>query len=165
MNKILLSTQNSLDEEDNNEESIIYTLRPEFNRICYNPIRASIIHLLVKSKDLNHALSVEEISHKLGKRHSVVIHHLEKLFHWKIVDVVRSFKYGNKKKRSIWGLNLKYPNLVQNVYSHMLKTFYTVNELDRMCCINKSFRKVPILIFLSFLSLLTLCTYHCSVMA
>jgi len=142
MNKILLSTQSSLDEEDNNEESIIYTLRPEFNRICYNPIRASIIHLLVKSKDLNHALSVEEIACKIGKRHSVIIHHLEKLFDWKVVDVIRSFKYGNKKKRSIWGLNLKYPNLVQNVYSHMLKTFYTSNELDRMCCINKSVREM-----------------------
>ena len=137
MNKVL-----NIQEIADNEESILYSLRPEFNIICYNPVRASIIHLLVKSKDLNHSLSVEDISQKLGKRHSVVIHHLEKLMKWKIVDVIRTFKYGNKERRSIWGLNLKYPNLVQDIYSHMLKTFYTSNELDRMCCINKSVRRM-----------------------
>jgi len=137
MNRVFLDTKESAE----NEESMLYYIRPDFNRICYNPIRASIIHLLVKSKDLNHALSVEEISHRLGKRHSVVIHHLEKLMEWKIVDVVRTFKYGRKQKRSIWGLNLKYPNLVQNVYAHMLKTFYTVSELDKTCSVNKSVRK------------------------
>ena len=136
MNKILLNTQENFD----NEESFLFNLRPELNRICYNPTRASIIHLLVKSKELNHALSVEEISHKLGKRHSVVIHHLERLADWKIVNIVKTYQYGRKQKRSIWGLNLKYPNVVQNVYSHMLKTFYTANELDRMCCINKNVR-------------------------
>jgi DNA-binding transcriptional ArsR family regulator len=136
MNKILLNVQTIAD----NEESIIYSLRPEFNIISYNSIRASIIHLLVKSKELNHSLSVEEIAYKLGKRHSIVIHHLEKLFKWKVVDVIRSFKYGNKERRSIWGLNMKYPNLVQDIYSHMLKTFYTVNELDRMCSANKNVR-------------------------
>jgi DNA-binding transcriptional ArsR family regulator len=137
MNKILLDIESA-----ENEDSMIFNLRPEFNRICYNPIRASIIHLLVKSKDLNYCLSVEEIAHKLGKRHSVVIHHLEKLLYWKMVDVVKSFKHGNKHRRSIWGLNMKYPNLVQNMYSHMLKTFYTVNELDKMCCVNKNIRKI-----------------------
>lgn len=138
MNKILLDTQDIAE----NEGSIIYSLRPMFNKIAYNPIRAAIIHLLVKSKDLNHALSVEEIAHRLGKRHSVVIHHLEKLLYWKIVEVVRSFRHGDKERRSIWGLNLNYPNLVQDIYSHMLKTFYTPNELDKMCCINKNIRKI-----------------------
>lgn len=137
MNKILLNQSGA-----ENEESILYSVRPEFNRICYNPIRASIIHLLIKSKDLNHSLSVEEIANKIGKRHSVVIHHLEKLMEWKVVDVVKSYKYGNRQKRSIWGLNLKYPNLIQSVYSHMIKTFYNVNELDRMCCINRNVRFV-----------------------
>jgi DNA-binding transcriptional ArsR family regulator len=137
MNKILLSQEGA-----ENEDSVLYSVRPEFNRICYNPIRASIIHLLVKSKDLNYALSVEEIANKIGKRHSVVIHHLEKLMEWKVVGVVKSYKYGNKQKRSIWGLNLKYPNLIQNIYSHMIKTFYNVNELDNMCCVNKNVRFV-----------------------
>ena len=150
MNKVLLNVQEGAE----NEDSIIYSVRPEFNRITYNPIRASIIHLLVKSKDLNHTLSVEELSYKLGKRHSVVIHHLEKLFEWKIVDVVKSFKYGNKSKRSIWGLNLQYPNLIQGIYSHMLKTFYTQNELDKMCSINKCARKMLLTIALSVLLIL-----------
>jgi len=136
MNRTLLNTQDSVE----NEENIINSLRPEFNRICYNSIRASIIHLLVKSKDLNHALSVEEIAHRLGKRHSVVIHHLEKLLDWRIVDVVRSFRYGRKEKRSIWGLNLKYPSLIQSVYTYLLKTFYTINELEEMCNVNKNAR-------------------------
>jgi DNA-binding transcriptional ArsR family regulator len=136
MNKILLNNQNGVE----NEESVIYSLRPEFNRICYNSIRASIIHLLIKAKDLNHSLSVEDIAYRLGKRHSVIIHHLEKLLNWKIVDVAKALKYGNKERRSIWGLNLKYPNLIQAIYSHMLKTFYTLNELDKMCNINKDAR-------------------------
>ncbi len=136
MNKILLDTQDVAE----NEDSMIFNLRPEFNRICYNSIRASIIHLLVKSKELNHSLSVEEIAYKLGKRHSVVIHHLEKLNQCKIVEIIRLLKYGDKERRSIWGLNMKYPNLVQTVYTHMLKTFYTANELDRLCSINKDAR-------------------------
>jgi len=136
MNKILLDTQDVAE----NEDSMIFNLRPEFNRICYNSIRASIIHLLVKSKELNHSLSVEEIAYRLGKRHSVVIHHLEKLNQCKIVEIIRLLKYGDKERRSIWGLNMKYPNLVQTVYTHMLKTFYTANELDRLCSINKDAR-------------------------
>jgi len=136
MNKILLDTQDVAE----NEDSMIFNLRPEFNRICYNSIRASIIHLLVKSKELNHSLSVEEIAYKLGKRHSVVIHHLEKLNQCKIVEIIRLLKYGDKERRSIWGLNMKYPNLVQTVYTHMLNTFYTANELDRLCSINKDAR-------------------------
>lgn len=136
MNRILLDVKDI----DENEESLIYSLRPEFNRICYNSIRASIIHLLVKTKELNYSLSVEEISHRLGKRHSVVIHHLEKLMDWKIVDVVKTYKYGRKQKRSIWGLNLRYPNLIKNIYSYLLKTFYTISELEELCNVNQSAR-------------------------
>ena len=162
MNKFLLSVEGGAE----NEESIIFNVRPEFNRITYNSIRASIIHLLVKSKDLNHTLSVEEIAYKLGKRHSVVIHHLEKLSDWNIVGVVKSFKYGNRNKRSIWGLNLKYPNLIQNVYSHMLKTFYTQNELDKMCNINKCTRKIMLTLVaaavLSTLPLIIDCAISCA---
>ena len=136
VNRAFLDTK----QMDETEESIIFNLRPDLNRICYNSVRASIIHLLVKTKELNHSLSVEEISHRLGKRHSVIIHHLEKLMDWNIVNIVRSYRYGRKRKRSIWGLNLKYPNLIQNVYTHMLKTFYTVNELDELCTVNKRVR-------------------------
>lgn len=135
MNKIFLGLQ-----ENNNEDYLLNSLKPEFNRICYNPVRASIIHLLVKSRDLNYCLAVEEIAHKIGKRHSVVIHHLEKLMEWGIVGVVKEYKYGSKKKRSIWGLNLKYSNLIKDLYSYMVKTFYTVEDLEEICNINKNVR-------------------------
>jgi DNA-binding transcriptional ArsR family regulator len=134
----------SLNVEDGNlsenEENLIERLRPEFNRIIYNSIRASIIHLLMKSKDLNHCLCVERIAHKLGKRHSVIIHHLEQLQDWGIVDVVKHYDYGTRKRRSIWGLNLNYPNLIKEIYVYLLKTFYTVEELERLCNINVNVR-------------------------
>jgi DNA-binding transcriptional ArsR family regulator len=129
-----------MNERVEDEESLIFNLRPEFNRICYNPVRASIIHLLVNSRDLNHSLSVEDIAKKLGKRHSVIIYHLEKLKEWKLVSIVRSYKYGSKKKRSIWGLDLRYANLIQDLYSHMTKTLYTMKDLEEMCSINRNVR-------------------------
>jgi DNA-binding transcriptional ArsR family regulator len=129
-----------MNERVEDEESLIFNLRPEFNRICYNPVRASIIHLLVNSRDLNHSLSVEDIAKKLGKRHSVIIYHLEKLKEWKLVSIVRSYKYGSKKKRSIWGLDLRYTNLIQDLYSHMTKTLYTMKDLEEMCSINRNVR-------------------------
>lgn len=135
-------SQNFLDinEKVEDEESLIFNLRPEFNRICYNPVRASIIHLLINSRDLNHSMSVEDIAQKLGKRHSVIIYHLEKLKDWKLVSIVKSYKYGKKEKRSIWGLNLTYTSLIQDVYSHMTKTLYTMKDLEEMCSINKNVR-------------------------
>ena len=129
-----------IDERVEDEESLIFNMRPEFNRICYNPVRAGIIHLLVNSRELNHSMSVEEIARKLGKRHSVIIYHLEKLKGWKLVSIVKSYKYGNKEKRSIWGLDLRYVNLIQNLYSHMTKTLYTMKDLEEMCSINKNVR-------------------------
>lgn len=124
------------------EEILIKSIRPELNRICCNPIRASIIHMLVRAKNLNYSLSVEEIAHRLGKRHSVIIFHLEKLLFWKVVKVVKAFEHGSKSRRSIWGLNMRYPNLIQNIYAHILSTFYTSRELDNMCCVNKNVRNV-----------------------
>ena len=125
-----------------NEEDIVNYLKPEFNKICYNSVRASIIHLLMKSKELDNCLSVEVIARKLGKRHSVVIHHLEKLMSWGVVDIVKTYKYGEKEKRSIWGLNKKYPNLIFSLYNYMIRTFYTINELEEMCSININVRRM-----------------------
>ena len=129
-----------IDELVEDEESLILNLRPEFNRICYNPVRAGIMHLLVSSRGLNHSMSVEDIAKKLGKRHSVIIYHLEKLRGWKIVSVVRTYKYGSKQKRSIWGLNLSHTDLIHDVYSHMTKTFYTMRDLEDMCSVNRNVR-------------------------
>ncbi len=137
MVRFSLNVENEVTED---EENLIIRLRPEFNRICYNSIRASIIHLLMKSKDLNHSLCVERIAHKLGKRHSVIIHHLEKLQYWRIVDVVKHDVYGTRRKRSIWGLNLTYSKLIKELYVYLLKTFYTVEELERLCSVNTNVR-------------------------
>ena len=137
MARLFLNVQQA-DEEA--EARIINILRPELNYICYNSIRASILHLMIKTPELNHSLSVEEIAKKLGKRHSVIIHHLEKLSDWNLVEVVKFSKYGNKGRRKIWGLNLKYPNLITQVYGHLLKTFFTINELNQMCSVNRNAR-------------------------
>jgi predicted transcriptional regulator len=134
------ATKNGMSSEDNSEDFFISTLRPEFNIICSNPVRACITHIFIKSKDLNHTMRVEEISHKVGKRHSVVIYHLEQLAKWKIVKVVKAQKYGGSEKRTIWGLNMDLPELVKEIYSHMLKFFFTQKELDKMCNINKNAR-------------------------
>ena len=123
------------------EDKIIAMLRPEFNYICMNSIRACMIHMMIGAKELGHSLQVEEISRRLGKRHSVIIYHLEQLEKWNIVRVVKSVKYGSGNKRSIWGLNLKYPNLIRSIYGHILKFFYTPKELDKMCSLNKDIRK------------------------
>jgi len=122
------------------ELSVISNLRYEFNYICYNPVRACILHLLIKAVDLNHTMRVEEIAKKVGKRHSVIIYHLDQLGGWGLVTVIKNSNHGNKLRRSVWGLNLKYPNLILEIYTHMLKTFYSVNELDNMCSINRNAR-------------------------
>lgn len=146
------SRSESRDEEENedsmdrqtrqSEEFLISSLRPEFNYICSNPIRASIIHMLVGNKDLGHTMQVEEIARRLGKRHSVVIYHLERLTDWKIVKIVKSVEYGDTEKRTIWGLNIDYPDLIREIYSRVLKFFFTQKELDKMCSINRNVRNV-----------------------
>lgn len=136
------STTRSEDLSDRqSEEFVISTLRPELNYICSNPTRACIIHLLVQNRDLNHSMQVEEIARRIGKRHSVIIYHLEQLLKWRIVEIVKSVKYGASIKRSLWGLNLAYPNLLREIYSRVLKFFYTHNELEKMCSVNKNVRK------------------------
>jgi len=123
------------------EEQIISELKPKFNYVCSNPVRAGILHMMLKASDTDHTLQVEELAERLGKRHSMIIYHLEQLENWKLVSVVVNNKYGSKHKRSIWGLNKKYPNLLLKIYAHMLKTFYTQRELDKVCSVNKNLRK------------------------
>ena len=129
-------------ESNDEEKDLVQAIRPELNNICSNPIRACILHLLIKAKSLNYSLNVEEIATAIGKRHSIVIHHLEKLKKCSLVDVVKSRKYGDKEKRSIWGLNLRFQNLISITYNHILKTFFTQNELEKMCSINNNVRNL-----------------------
>ena len=123
------------------EDKLMNMIRPELNKICFNGIRASILHLLFNKKDLGYCMSVERLSHKLGKRHSVILYHLEKLEKWRIVKVVKKYNHGDIERRSIWGLNKNFPNLVSEVYSYMLRTFYTMEELEDMCSVNLNVRK------------------------
>lgn len=83
---------------------------------------------------------MEEISFRTGKRHSVVLYHLEQLTEWRLVEVVKNARYSEKGRRTIWGLNLKYPNLIRTVYKRVLQFFYTHNELEKMCNINTNSR-------------------------
>lgn len=135
-----LYIKKNLAKKEKDEEFLISALRPELNFICSNTTRACIIHLLVKSKDSNHTMRVEEIARRIGKRHSVVIYHLERLMGWKIVDVFKSVNYGNSTRRSLWGLNLAYPNLICEVYTRILKFFYTHEDLEKLCSMNKNVR-------------------------
>ncbi len=141
-----LSSSESVTEDENlvgsqSEEFFITSLRPELNYICSNPVRACIMHMFINNRELGHTMQVEDIARRIGKRHSIVIYHLERLSNWKVVKVVKSVRYGNTEKRSIWGLNLEYPNLIREVYSRILKLFFTQKELNTMCSINKSTRK------------------------
>jgi DNA-binding transcriptional ArsR family regulator len=142
MKEFSLNEQLMVDETsvNNDEDFIVASLRPEFNYICSNPTRACILHLLVRSRDSNHSMRVEEIAQRMGKRHSIIIYHLEQLFKWKVVDVVKMVKYGDGAKRSLWGLNLTYPNLVRELYSRTLKLFFTYEELEKMCSVNTNVR-------------------------
>jgi hypothetical protein len=128
-------------QEQSGEDMLIASLRPELNYICSNATRACIMYMMVKNKELDHTIRVEELSRRLGKRHSVIIYHLEQLQGWKIVKVVKLAKYGEDgTKRSIWGLNLNYPNLVREAYAYMSKVFYTQKDLERMCSVNRNVR-------------------------
>jgi DNA-binding transcriptional ArsR family regulator len=138
MSRITLTSVNGNDNQI--EESFINAIRPELNFIASNPVRASILHLLTSAADLNHSMQVEEMAFRIGKRHSVIIYHLEQLANWKIVEVVKSGRYGIKGRRNIWGLNMKFPNLISSVYSRIIKFFYTQNELEKMCNVNTNVR-------------------------
>jgi hypothetical protein len=91
-------------------------------------------------------MRVEDIAYKLGKRHSVIIYHLEQLKRWKLVETIKTFNYGEKQRRVIWGLNLKYPNLIKEVYSYALKFFFTAEELEELCNANNNQRNKKILL-------------------
>jgi DNA-binding transcriptional ArsR family regulator len=125
--------------DENSEKGVIQNFIPDIIEICSNPVRAGIIHLLIKSPSTGHSLKVEDIAFRLGTYHRIILHHLERLKNWEIVDIKRQKKYGNKTKRSVWGLNLKYPNWIFEVYDS-IKSGYSEAELRRICNRNKSMR-------------------------
>jgi DNA-binding transcriptional ArsR family regulator len=121
------------------ERGIIQTFLPETVEILKNPIRAGIINLLVNSPHTGHSMKVEQLAYKLGTYHRIIIYHLERLQKWEIVTVKKISKYGNKTKRSIWGLNLKYPNWILEVHSTMKQSF-NPDFLETVCNKNINIR-------------------------
>ena len=111
---------------------IITQFLPEISSICANKTRAGILYLLINSPETMHSMKVEEISFKLGIRQPVCIHHLERLNGWKLVDVKKSQKYGDKNRRSIWGLDLRYPNWILECYKNIRSFFFTEKELNEI---------------------------------
>jgi len=85
-------------------------------------------------------MKVENLCFKLGIRQSVCIHHLEKLNEWKLIEVKKNQKYGKKTRRSIWGLDLRYPNWILECYKNIRTHFFSEKELDKITNINKSLR-------------------------
>jgi len=115
-------------------------IRAEMSFICNNPVRAAIVYLLMKMKNSDHCSNVEQMSHKLGKNHSIILHHLEKLAEYGLVEIVRSVKYGDKVKRKIWGLNLTRIELIREVYTYITKFCFTVSQLEKLINVNKTSR-------------------------
>jgi DNA-binding transcriptional ArsR family regulator len=128
---------NNVDEDS--EKTVMENFIPDIIDICSNPVRAGIMHLLVKSSSTGHSMKVEEIAFRLGTYHRIILHHLERLKAWELVEVRRMKKYGKRTKRSVWGLNLKYPNWIFEVYD-AIKSGYRESELRRICSRNNSMR-------------------------
>lgn len=125
------------------EREVIQTFLPETVEILKNPIRAGIVHMLVNSPNTGHSMKVEQLAYKLGTYHRIIIYHLERLQNWKLVTVKKSSSYGNKTKRSIWGLDLKYPNWILEVYS-TIKGSSEYDSLESICNKNINIRNVSL---------------------
>jgi DNA-binding transcriptional ArsR family regulator len=138
MNKISLKIIKPVDEEV--DIDVISRFMPEIGMICSNKTRAAILHLLISSPETMHSMKVEDLCFKLGIRQSVCIHHLEKLTDWKLVEIKKYQRYGNKTRRSIWGLDLKHPNWISECYKSIRNHFFSEKELCNITSINKNLR-------------------------
>jgi hypothetical protein len=138
MNKISLRIIKPVDKDA--DVDIITRFMPEIGTICSNKIRSGIIHLLINSPRSMHSMKVEGLCFKLGIRQSVCIHHLEKLSEWRLVEVKKYQKYGKKTRRTIWGLNLNYPNWILECYKSIRSHFFSEKQLDKITNIDKSLR-------------------------
>jgi DNA-binding transcriptional ArsR family regulator len=119
---------------------VLAEFMPEIEMICSNRTRAGILHLLINSPESLHSMKVEYLCYKLGIRPSVCIHHLEKLEEWRLIEVKKNQRYGKKTRRSIWGLNLRYPDWISECYKSLRTHFFSEKELNQITNINKSLR-------------------------
>lgn len=138
--KPVLRLHGKVNEEE--EQQVFAKYLHDMYAICSNKTRAAILHLLIKTPDTMHTLSVEQIAFRLGVRPSICIHHLEKLEEWQLVEVKKSSKYGSKQRRSLWGLKLQYPNWIMECYKNVRVHFFSEKELEEAINRNKSFRKM-----------------------
>jgi len=138
MNKFSLRLIQKTNKE--NEGFILSQFLPEINEICSNKIRAGILYLLISCPETMHSMRVEDLCFRLGIRPTVCLYHLEKLKDCNLTEVKKNQKYGKKTRRSIWGLNLKYPSWIQECYKMTKNYFFSERELVGMININKSFR-------------------------
>jgi DNA-binding transcriptional ArsR family regulator len=113
---------------------------PEIGVICSNPVRAGIRYLLVSSPETMHSMKVEDLAFKLGTRQSIIIHHLERLSDWKLVEVKKNQKYGKSTRRSIWGLDLRYSTWILECYKNLRNHFFSEKDLYKMTTVNKNLR-------------------------
>jgi DNA-binding transcriptional ArsR family regulator len=123
------------------EFSVVSNLLPQVTSICSNHVRASILHLPVNTPDTLHSMQVEEMAFRIGVRSRTVVYHLERLKQWKLVDVKKVQKHGDKSRMSIWGLNLENRDWIIKCYSNITTHFFDDAELDEMTSRNISFRK------------------------
>jgi DNA-binding transcriptional ArsR family regulator len=86
-------------------------------------------------------MQVEEMAFKIGVRPRTIIYHLEKLKKWRLVEVKKIQKYGNKIRRNIWGLDLEHKHWVIKCYNNITTHFFDDNELEEMTSKNRTFRK------------------------
>jgi len=138
MNKFSLRLVQKANKE--NEVLILSQFLPEINEICSNKIRAGILYLLISCPETMHSMRVEDLCFRLGIRPTICIYHLEKLKECNLVEVKKNQKYGRKTRRSIWGLNLKYPSWIQECYKMTRSYFFSEKELFKLINVNKSFR-------------------------
>ena len=138
MNKFSLRLVQKINKES--EVLILSQFLPEINEICSNKIRAGILYLLISCPETMHSMRVEDLCFRLGIRPTVCIYHLEKLKECNLVEVKKNQKYGRKTRRSIWGLNLKYPSWIQECYKMTRSYFFSEKELFKLINVNKSFR-------------------------
>ena len=138
MDKLSLRIIKPIDEEANID--VVSNFMPEIGLICSNQIRAGIMHLLVNSPQTMHSMKVEEICFKLGIRPSVCIYHLERLMDCKLIDIKKNQRYGKRTRRSIWGLDLRYPDWISECYKSIRTYFFSEKELNQLTNINKNLR-------------------------
>ncbi|MEM5801949.1 MAG: winged helix-turn-helix domain-containing protein [Candidatus Aenigmatarchaeota archaeon] len=116
------------------EERKVYA---DLDFICSNLTRMAILHLLMKSKMTDYSLNVEKISYCLGKHPRVVLHHLDKLKEYGIVQVITISKNGRRK---IWGIVKEKADLIKEIYTYTITNFFTQAQLERACNVNRKIR-------------------------